>query len=62
MSVELCDLFDVTVYPPHYVPLCDKQKQKKIQCGLLIFHSLSLAETVPGMNSWYLYLKLRLVP
>lgn len=29
MSVELCDLFGVTVYPPHYVPLCDKQKQKK---------------------------------
>lgn len=28
MSVVLCDLFGVTLYPPYYVPLCDKQKQK----------------------------------
>lgn len=26
--VMLCDLSGVTLYPPHYSPLCDKQKQK----------------------------------
>lgn len=29
MSIVLCDLFGVTLYPPHYIPLCDKQKQKQ---------------------------------
>lgn len=31
MSVMLCDLFGVALYPPHYISLCDKQN-KKIEC------------------------------
>lgn len=63
MSVVLRDLFSVTLYPPH-IPLCaikKKKKKKRIVRRLPIFHSLSLAKMVHGINSWYLYLKLRLV-
>lgn len=60
MSVVLRDLFSVTLYPPH-IPLCAIKKKKRIVRRLPIFHSLSLAKMVHGINSWYLYLKLRLV-
>lgn len=57
MSVVLHDLFSVTLYPPH-MSLC---AIKRIVRQLSIFHSLSLAKMVHGLNSWYLYFKLRLV-
>lgn len=58
MSVVLHDLFSVTLYPPH-MSLC--AIKKRIVRQLSIFHSLSLAKMVHGINSWYLYFKLRLV-
>lgn len=63
MSVVLRDLFSVTLYPPH-ISLCaikKKEKEKESYIDFSIFHSLSLAKMVHGINSWYLYLKLRLV-
>lgn len=60
MSIVLRDLFSVTLYPP-YIPLCDIKKKKESYVDFSIFHSLSLTKMVHGINSWYLYLKLRLV-
>lgn len=60
MSTVLRDLFSVTLYPPH-ISLCAIKKKKRNVRRLSIFHSLSLAKMVHGMNSWYLYLKFRLV-
>lgn len=64
MSVVLRDLFSVTLYPP-LISLCaikKKRKEKKESyIDFSIFHSLSLAKMVHGINSWYLYLRLGLV-
>lgn len=35
--VMFCDLSGVTLYPPHYSPLCDKQKQKKSNVDFRFF-------------------------
>lgn len=60
---------NVYVFPPTaaYYRVVDqkwyfiKVKKKRIVRRLSIFHSLSLGKMVHGINSWYLYLKLRLV-
>lgn len=59
--VMLCNLSGVTLYPPHYSPLCDKQKQKN-RMLTFDFSQPKPSKMVPGINSWYLYLKLKLVP
>lgn len=62
MCIVLRDLFSVTLYPPN-ISLCaiKKKKKKESYIDFSIFHSLSLAKMVHGINSWYLYLKLKLV-
>lgn len=60
MCIVLRDLFSVTLYPPH-ISLCAIKKKKESYIDFSIFHSLSLAKMVHGINSWYLYLKLKLV-
>lgn len=55
MSIVLCDLFSVTLYPPR-ISLCvikKKKKKKNSYVDFSIFHSLSLARMVHRINSWY---------
>lgn len=62
MSVVLRDLFGVTLYPPH-ISLCaiKKKKKKKSRTSTFSFSQPQPSKMVHGINSWCLYLKLRLV-
>lgn len=61
MSVVLRDLFNVTLYPPHISLLCDKKKKKRSRTSTFNFSQPQPSKMVHGINSWRLYLKLRLV-
>lgn len=60
MSVVLRDLFSVTLYPPH-ISLCAMIKKKKESYVDFNFSQPQPSKMVHGINSWCLYLKLRLV-
>lgn len=61
MSVVLRDLFSVTLYL-HIYPFCAMiKKKKKSRTSTFNFSQPQPSKMVHGINSWCLYLKLRLV-